>query len=73
MAGGAVVFSNFLSEVLIFVSFYQEKEKGKTLDTTILTINLECYPIKNVEEANKFILSIFLFSIIKETYTKYRK
>ena len=50
MAGGAVVFSKFLSEVLIFVeactersrSVYQEKEKGKTLDTTILTINLEC-------------------------------
>jgi len=29
VAGGAVVFSKFLSEVLIFVSFYQEKEKGK--------------------------------------------
>ena len=50
MAGGAVVFSNFLLEVLIFVeactersrSIYQEKEKGKTLDPTILTINLEC-------------------------------
>ena len=42
MAGGAVAFSKFLSEVLIFVSFYQEKEKGKTLDTIILTINLEC-------------------------------
>ena len=49
MAGGAVAFSNFLSEVLIFVeactersrSIYQEKEKGKTLDTTILTI-IEC-------------------------------
>ena len=49
MAGGAVAFSNFLSEVLIFVeactdrsrSIYQEKEKGKSLDTTILTINLE--------------------------------
>ena len=50
MAGGAVAFSKFLSEVLIFVeactersrSIYQEKEKGKTLDTIILTINLEC-------------------------------
>jgi len=29
VAGGAVAFSNFLSEVLIFVSFYQEKEKEK--------------------------------------------
>jgi len=55
VAGGAVAFSNFLSEVLIFVSFYQEKEKGKTLDTTILTINLECQPIKNVEEPKSII------------------
>jgi len=42
VAGGAVVFSKFLSEVLIFVSFYQEKERGKTLDTIFLTIHLEC-------------------------------
>jgi len=29
VAGGAVVFSNFLSAVFIFVSFYQEKERKK--------------------------------------------
>jgi len=29
VAGGAVAFSKFLSAVLIFVSFYQEKEKEK--------------------------------------------
>jgi len=41
VAGGAVAFYKFLSEVLIFVSFYQEKERKKTLETTVLTIKLE--------------------------------